>query len=122
MNPIFLFRATYLNSYLVGEGMSGLVPGVIALAQGVGGNPYCENVTYPNETTTEVTVVPEARFSVEVFFSILCAMMILSSAAFVLMNNVPKFRHVDYVNILEIIVPFVSTYHNKCEILQNSWW
>ena len=82
--------------------MSGLVPGVIALAQGVGGNPYCENVTYPNETTTEVTIVPEARFSVEVFFSILCAMMILSSAAFILMNNVPKFRRVDFVTILDI--------------------
>ena len=88
-------RATYLNSYLVGEGMSGLVPGVIALAQGVGGNPYCQNVTYTNETgswTNEETIVPEARFSVEVFFSILCAMMLLSSAAFVLMNNVPSFR------------------------------
>merc|ERR1719245_72020 len=71
--------------------MSGLVPGVIALAQGVGGNPYY-NVTDANGTTSEVTVVPEARFSVEVFFSILCAMMILSSAAFILMNNVPKFR------------------------------
>ena len=57
-----LYRATYLNSYLVGEGMSGLVPGVIALAQGVGGNPYCENVTDANGTTSEVTVVPEARF------------------------------------------------------------
>ena len=85
-------RATYLNSYLVGEGMSGLVPGVIALAQGVGGNPYCENVTHSNGTWSEEMIVPEARFSVEVFFSILCAMMLLSSAAFVLMNNVPSFR------------------------------
>ena len=89
--------------------MSGLVPGVIALAQGVGGNPYCDNVTDANGTTSEVTVVPEARFSVEVFFSILCAMMILSSAAFILMNNVPKFRHVD---LLSLFLTFTNL--NKC--------
>ena len=40
-----IFRETYLNSYLVGEGMSGFLPALVALAQGVGGNPRCENVT-----------------------------------------------------------------------------
>ncbi len=46
------FREIYLNSYLVGEGLSGFIPSIAALVQGVGGNPYCENVTisYPNGT------------------------------------------------------------------------
>ena len=47
-----IFKDIYLNSYLVGEGLSGFVPSIAALAQGVGGNPYCEevNITYPNGT------------------------------------------------------------------------
>ena len=62
-----VFKEIYLNSYLVGEGMSGFVPSIgkrnsfketfpyfrpyksfpsiAALIQGVGGNPYCDNVT-----------------------------------------------------------------------------
>ena len=34
-----------MNSYLVGEGLSGFVPAIAALIQGVGGNPECKNVT-----------------------------------------------------------------------------
>jgi hypothetical protein len=42
----FVFRETYLNSYLIGEGLSGFVPAIAALIQGVGGNPECRNVTH----------------------------------------------------------------------------
>lgn len=48
-----VFKQSYLNSYLVGEGLSGFLPSIAALAQGVGGNPYCENVTII-ENGTEV--------------------------------------------------------------------
>lgn len=41
-----VFKELYLNSYLIGEGLSGFIPSIAALAQGVGGNPYCENVTH----------------------------------------------------------------------------
>jgi riboflavin transporter 2 len=50
-----------LNSYLIGEGLSGFVPSIAALIQGVGGNPECRNVskvsadgnvTYVNELYT----------------------------------------------------------------------
>ena len=41
-----VFKEIYLNSYLVGEGLSGFIPSLAALAQGVGGNPYRDNVTY----------------------------------------------------------------------------
>ena len=42
---VIFFRETYLNSYLIGEGLSGFVPSIAALIQGVGGNPECRNVT-----------------------------------------------------------------------------
>lgn len=50
----------YLNSYLIGEGMSGFLPALVALAQGVGGNPYCDTVLKYNETTgtSEYVVEP----------------------------------------------------------------
>lgn len=49
-----IFKDIYLNSYLVGEGLSGFVPSIAALIQGVGGNPYCENVTITYANGTEV--------------------------------------------------------------------
>ena len=33
LNVVTFFRDVYLNSYLVGEGMSGFVPSIVALAQ-----------------------------------------------------------------------------------------
>ena len=51
-----IFKDIYLNSYLVGEGLSGFVPSIAALAQGVGGNPYCENVTKINPDGTTVSL------------------------------------------------------------------
>ena len=30
----FNYRETYLNSYLIGEGMSGFIPAIVALIQG----------------------------------------------------------------------------------------
>jgi len=89
-----VFKEIYLNSYLVGEGLSGFIPSLAALAQGVGGNPYCDNVTYidgngtfiSNET---VKVVPAPRFSVDIFFGFLTCMMVISLFAFLLLNFWP---------------------------------
>ena len=52
-----VFKDIYLNSYLVGEGMSGFVPSIAALVQGVGGNPYCDNVTVIDKNGTLVSVL-----------------------------------------------------------------
>ena len=45
------FRETYMISFMIGEGCSGLIAALASLAQGVGGNPYCQNVTVFNQTT-----------------------------------------------------------------------
>ena len=92
-----VWREIYLSSYLVGEGLSGLLPALMALIQGVGGNAKCENVTLFNETTglnytqlQPVTLNP--RFSVTGFFFFLMAMMVASSAAFTLLEHLPSIR------------------------------
>jgi len=115
------FKPAYLNSYLIGEGLSGFVPAIAALIQGAGGNPECQEVSEQasynlelsftlyvhnafdptqvstfNETTGEfdvyeVPISDEPRFSVEAFFGFLTAMMVVSSGAFLFINFAPAF-------------------------------
>jgi len=83
-----IFRQVYLNSYLIGEGMSGFVPAIAALAQGVSGNPVCVTL----ENGTSIIQEGQARFSPSSFFIFLIAMMILSLLAFLLLQHLPTAR------------------------------
>lgn len=90
------FHAIYLTSYLVGEGLSGFLPSLVALAQGVGGNPECRNVTFIiNETESWrwEPYYPEPRFSVSTFFILLMILMLSSALAFVGLNRCSAARH-----------------------------
>lgn len=92
-----VFRDIYLNSYLVGEGLSGFIPSIAALTQGVGGNPYCKNVSVFNATTNETEyemqlVNPEPRFPIDTFFEFLAGMMAVSTIAFFLLNVLPQIK------------------------------
>jgi len=89
---IGLFRDVYLNSYLIGEGMSGFIPSIAALAQGVGGNPTCQNVTLANGTIVLQPYSEEPRFTAEDFFIFLLGMMVLSLTAFLLLHFLPTAR------------------------------
>lgn len=93
-------RPQYLTTYFVGEGLSGLVPALVALIQGVG-VVHCQNTTLAdaankivdNSTTIggselQATYQP-ARFSVQVFFVFLSAMMVVCLVAFILLNHHP---------------------------------
>ena len=89
MPYMVVFREIYLNSYLIGEGLSGFIPAIVALAQvgslsviftinfvlliryyqGVGGNPTCQNVTSIKEEGDNIivdyewtAVYPEPRY------------------------------------------------------------
>jgi len=79
------FQSSYLTPYFIGEGMSSFVPSIFALVQGVGGNPECRNETI-NGTSVIVAFIPEPLFSVEIFFSILLILTLLSGVAFFLLN------------------------------------
>ena len=83
-----IFRQVYLNSYLIGEGMSGFVPSIAALAQGVSGNPVCVTL----ENGTSIVQEGQARFSPTSFFIFLLMMMVLSLIAFLLLQHLPTAR------------------------------
>ncbi|CAL7949528.1 unnamed protein product [Xylocopa violacea] len=82
------YREIYLVSYLVGEGLSGFVPSVVALIQGVGGNPECLNNTKPNSDEVEfLPFYPEPRFSSQAFFIFIGTLLFLCYLAFLGLNN-----------------------------------
>lgn len=76
------FRRLYLTSYLIGEGLSGFLPSLFALSQGVGGNPECRNISGQIES-----YYPPPRYSVSQFFMVLLALMVTSATAFLLLHK-----------------------------------
>ncbi|XP_058499157.1 solute carrier family 52, riboflavin transporter, member 3-A [Solea solea] len=87
--------ANYITTFYIGEGLSGLVPAIIALAQGVG-IAKCVNSsqTVGNNTGEDVwflqTEYLSPNFSTEVFFVFLAVMMCISLAAFFALNRLPR--------------------------------
>ncbi|XP_062848185.1 solute carrier family 52, riboflavin transporter, member 3-B [Trichomycterus rosablanca] len=102
----------YLTTYFVGEGLSGLIPAVVALIQGVG-VVHCKNSTaYANFSMDNSSLVfsdeleahyQPANFSVKVFFIFLSAMMTVCLIAFLMLNHHPAVAH-----------------QHKCEYLDNT--
>nr|CAG4637053.1 EOG090X07AW [Ceriodaphnia reticulata]SVE72972.1 EOG090X07AW [Ceriodaphnia reticulata] len=89
------FRQAYLTSYLIGEGLSGFLPSIFALIQGVGGNPSCKNTSTILNGTDDWSLqpyYPEPRFSVSAFFFILMGLMICCAASFVGLNQCASAR------------------------------
>lgn len=87
------FKSSYISAHYVGQGFSGLVPGLIGLIQGAGSPPDCRwNSTQSiNDMPQNVTVSPiiqrqEPLFSVQVFFFCLTALFLLSLVAFCGLN------------------------------------
>ncbi|KAM6959140.1 riboflavin transporter 2-like [Aplochiton taeniatus] len=90
-------KPQYLTTYFVGEGVSGLLPALVSLIQGVG-VVHCINSTQMvNHTLNDsFSATMElkgqyqpANFSAEVFFFFLSAMMVVSLSAFLLLNYHP---------------------------------
>ncbi|XP_017876231.1 solute carrier family 52, riboflavin transporter, member 3-A-like [Ceratina calcarata] len=87
------YREIYLVSYLVGEGLSGFIPSMVALIQGVGGNPECLNTTSAESTKPVFTpYYPDPRFSSETFFIFLGTLLFLSYLSFLGLNNLSVAR------------------------------
>ncbi|KAM9797961.1 solute carrier family 52, riboflavin transporter, member 3-B [Neosynchiropus ocellatus] len=85
-------RPQYLTTYFAGEGLSGLVPALVALIQGVG-VVHCQNATSAENSTAVpdqlVAVYQPAKFSAQVFFFFLSVMMVVCLVAFALLNYHP---------------------------------
>ncbi|XP_047461221.1 riboflavin transporter 2 [Mugil cephalus] len=92
-------KPQYLTTYFIGEGVSGLLPALVALIQGVG-VVHCINSTESlNYTLNSSYIAPTydlqahyqpANFSTEVFFFFLSAMMLVCLVAFLLLNYHPS--------------------------------
>ncbi|KAF0035624.1 solute carrier family 52, riboflavin transporter, member 3-A [Scophthalmus maximus] len=87
--------AKYITTYFIGEGLSGFIPGVVALAQGVGiakcvnSSQTAGNHTDGSAASLHTEYLPP-NFSTEVFFFFLAAMMCVSLAAFVALNRLSR--------------------------------
>lgn len=108
--------AKYITTYFIGEGLSGFIPGVIALAQGVG-IAKCVNSTQTggNQSNSQdlwslQTMYLPPNFSTEVFFIFLALMMCVSLAAFVGLNRLPRTFEMSTENLVpESPVPTVCS-------------
>lgn len=66
------YREIYITSFMVGEGLSGIIPSCIAAIQGIGFGGTCN---------------PVSRFSSGTFFLILATIQLMCLISFVCMNN-----------------------------------
>lgn len=92
-------KPQFLTTYYIGEGVSGLLPALVALVQGVG-LVTCVNSSRPlnhtlNSSSSFLTFDLQAQyesatFSAEGFFFFLSAMMLVCLLAFVLLNYHPS--------------------------------
>ena len=91
------FKIQYVSAMFIGNGMSGLVPGIVALIQNVG-QTLCLNQTV-NATTNETAIVSQyvqPNFPVEDFFYLLFGIMVLCGVSFLLLQYLPycKTEHI----------------------------
>ncbi|TDG46339.1 hypothetical protein AWZ03_007228 [Drosophila navojoa] len=87
------FKEQYIITYFIGEGLSGLLPSVTALVQGIGDSGSCMLV---NETETGEPIYQKVTepplFDTKIFFLILFALMVLSYIGYTLLNHLPLAR------------------------------
>uniref|UniRef100_A0A182JMD4 Riboflavin transporter n=1 Tax=Anopheles atroparvus TaxID=41427 RepID=A0A182JMD4_ANOAO len=87
------FKDIYLITYLIGEGLSGFMPSIVALAQGVGGNAECILVGNGTDSPPQYTsYTPPPRFGTRTYFSIACGILAVSLVAFLLLDRLPVCR------------------------------
>lgn len=82
------FRDIYLITYLIGEGLSGFLPALLALIQGVGGNAQCK----PGEDGKLQSWTPEPRFGTQTFFLVISSLFLASFVAFLLLDQLKSVR------------------------------
>ncbi|CAJ1082963.1 riboflavin transporter 2 [Xyrichtys novacula] len=92
-------KPQYLTTYYIGEGVSGLLPALVAMIQGVGVVRCVNSTQLPDHTLNtsdgastfdlRAEYLP-ANFSVEVFFFFLSFMMLVCLGAFLLLNYHPS--------------------------------
>lgn len=82
------YREIYLATYLAGEGLSGFLPSILALIQGVGGEPVC--LPSADNSTLEAHY-PPPRFEPNVFFLVLTGLSAMSLVSFMSIDKLDIF-------------------------------
>jgi riboflavin transporter 2 len=77
------FKAKYLQAMFFGEALTGTLPTLIALAQGVGGEVRC---AISNQTLNMQPIYSVPRFSVSVFFFLVTGIIVISLIAFMILR------------------------------------
>lgn len=80
------FKEVYLVTFFIGEGLSGLIPSIVALGQGIGGDPICMG-------SNGTIYTPPPIFGVQTYFGFVSSVFLVSLASFLLLDRVPHFRH-----------------------------
>jgi riboflavin transporter 2 len=70
-------KTKFLQSYFLGEGLSGFIPALIGTVQGIGKTTCLENGT---------AIYGEPRFDVGVFWLVMSVIMFISLSAFFILN------------------------------------
>ncbi|OWF37993.1 solute carrier family 52, riboflavin transporter, member 3-B-like [Mizuhopecten yessoensis] len=129
-----MFKTQYMSGLYIGEGLSGLIPSLVALGQGVG-KMTCQNISVL-DTTTNIShneIQPEYQdpsFPVEHFFYSLFGMVVMSGLAFTLLNYLPycKRQHVkvkeepsdeDFINSFNLNSDFCRNYTTFSDTVHN---
>jgi len=95
------FPPVYISAYYFGQGLCGLVPGLLGLAQISTEEPQCHNKSHINDIVTinisdttpgYVVYYSSPRFSVSAFFVLIAILLCVSAAAFCCLNFVDKCR------------------------------
>ncbi|KAJ1521323.1 hypothetical protein ONE63_002999 [Megalurothrips usitatus] len=84
------FPPTYLVSYMVGEGLSGLLPSALSLVQGVAGDAVCAAAA----DGTRAPYTPPPVFSTRTYLLVAFLLQAASAAAFALLDLLPVCRRV----------------------------
>ncbi|KAL1283784.1 Riboflavin transporter rft-1 [Trichinella pseudospiralis] len=91
---MYYFHQSFTNMYFVGLGLSGLIPSILSLSQG-SGNVNC---IFNSSTNTTEAVPVEARFSVALFFLMICLWVCIGLCAFLLLHILPDSTEIQNTN------------------------
>ncbi|XP_055617482.1 solute carrier family 52, riboflavin transporter, member 3-B [Toxorhynchites rutilus septentrionalis] len=94
------FRDIYLITYIIGEGLSGFLPSIVALIQGVGGNAQCIAINGTDPDNPQfVSYTPPPRFGSMEYFIFVFVVLIFSTVAFVVLDKYPRCR-AEYASVV----------------------
>ncbi|XP_029172721.1 solute carrier family 52, riboflavin transporter, member 3-A-like [Nylanderia fulva] len=115
------FDDIYIVSYFIGEGLSGVLPSIVALIQGVGERSEC------NATETISLDTSQVKFSGQYYFLFLTLVLILSLIAFIILQyssfvqNRKNSRDPNFFAQSKIqLVDYKQ--HNELDISSNIWY